>query len=236
MTDPWETDESKIYESIFGPNGRWQHDGPSIATGWYGCATAYKTSADLLVDGLSACPVNKPDLARPIMFLYRHYLELVLKGVLGTLRACQFYLAEPTGKPRVNPKPRHRLMEIWEQIQAAISELESGIPDYLTEQVQIITDRIGELEEVDAPSTRFSQVPGRHSGESYLEEATEQVRIAPGERRHSRDVQAHGGNRLRSRGKISGTLANVRIRTVVGPFWQRRWNAVDISNFREHFI
>ena len=155
MTDLWETDESKIYESIFGPNGRWRHDGPSIATGWYGCATAYKTSADLLVDGLTACPVNNPDLARPIMFLYRHYLELVLKGVLGTLRACQFYLAEPTGKPRVNPKPRHRLMEIWEQIQAAISELESGIPDYLTEQVQIITERIGELEEVDAPSTRF---------------------------------------------------------------------------------
>ena len=155
MTDPWETDESKIYESIFGPNGRWQHDGPSIATGWYGCATAYKTSADLLVDGLSACPVNNPDLARPIMFLYRHYLELVLKGVLGTLQACQFYLAEPTGKPRVNPKPEHSLMEIWEQIQAAISELESGIPDYLTESVHTITERIRELEEVDAPSTRF---------------------------------------------------------------------------------
>ena len=46
-------------------------------------------------------------------------------------------------------------MEIWEQIQVAISELESGIPDYLTEQVQIITERIAELEEVDAPSTHF---------------------------------------------------------------------------------
>ena len=68
-------------ESIFNEPGRWHVDGgeEEVAFVWDLYSIAYKESADLLVDRFLDWPESEFYAACPIMFLYRHYLELKLK-------------------------------------------------------------------------------------------------------------------------------------------------------------
>ena len=85
-----EFDDSKLYEPITG-NEWWDvGNADSVQNQWYMVAISYKNAADLLVDGLpnrSLLGLEQRYIACPIMFLYRHYLEVGLKGLMLDLQA-----------------------------------------------------------------------------------------------------------------------------------------------------
>ena len=98
----------RLQESIFDPHEEWQYKAyihPKVM-GLY--VEGYKRSADYLVD--QAAHLGQQEyLVYPTMFLYRHYLEVELKHLLGLL---QDYLHEPYHVPC-----EHDLLMLWGRVE-----------------------------------------------------------------------------------------------------------------------
>jgi len=122
-------DDSKLYESIFGENQRWkpgQAAGkayrPSWDDGWRAMAGANKEAADYLVDRLvdraQPRPMSGSHLTFPIMSLYRHYLELSLKGLLIDLQKWDGLarILSCESDDRTKRAFDHQLMATWKDI------------------------------------------------------------------------------------------------------------------------
>ena len=68
-------------------------------------ATAYKEAAEKLVKDVITSRRQRDTLVYPIVFLYRHYIELRLKEII---RAGRKFLDEPGDFPK-----HHRVDELW---------------------------------------------------------------------------------------------------------------------------
>jgi hypothetical protein len=90
---------------------------PSGAEHWYRYAVAYKEAADRLSSSMSDT-FGRNLLGAPMLFLYRHYVELHLKSLL--LDAGEL-LDDPQAVP-----PKHYLLQLWERVRSLLLRVGPG--------------------------------------------------------------------------------------------------------------
>lgn len=153
-----DVDDRKMYESIFGQDKPWDQStapGRLDKRGWENYAMAYKVAADRLVVGLQRGPYSEHYQVFPIMFLYRHYLELKLKDILLILRDWKGI--------REQKLPDHRLTPLWEEVRQLLEEFDSAMTKHcddtrLEEGAAIynaIEQRVKEFNEIDVKAENF---------------------------------------------------------------------------------
>ncbi len=135
-------DDAKLRESIFGI-GLVSPYNAFLEPNWELYVTGFKSAADQLVELHSEHMINYT--AYPVMFLYRHYLEIRLKHVFITLTKFQ-------GGSTNFPKG-HDLKVLWGKVRP-LMEKEWQTPDYLT-YYDDIGDRLAELQDADVDSDGF---------------------------------------------------------------------------------
>ena len=97
---------------------------PSGSGFWYFMALGYKHAADDLVDTISSAHRGQEWRAAPVLFLYRHYVELHLKSLL--LDAGEL-LDDQQQVP-----PQHYLLVLWKRVRALLLKVESDESDRLS--------------------------------------------------------------------------------------------------------
>lgn len=121
------TYNDKYYESLFTSAEdvynnacvNWSHDPLELY------ATAYKESAEKLVETVVSSQRHQDTFIYPIVFLYRQYIELRLKEII---REGGKLLEEPGNFPM-----HHRIHELWPialKIVEKVYESEEGKPDF----------------------------------------------------------------------------------------------------------
>ncbi len=112
--------------------------------GWTLYALGYKDAADLLVLHVEDGGRRQDMLVYPILFSYRQYLELALKGLIRDARTLED-IDEPFPKT-------HRIDELWRICQELLLRISSGEPiEYLDEIGRLISD----FSKVDPVSMAF---------------------------------------------------------------------------------
>lgn len=180
-------DDSKLYESIFGEDQRWKPGRPGgnayrppWNNGWSDMACSYKEAADhlvdWLVDGPRPAPMSGSHLTYPIMSLYRHYLELSLKGLLIDLQKWDGLAKILSGENDEQPKREfnHQLLAPWKLIRTLLYKIDAdelaieGVRKETDEKYDAIENRIKEFNDIDEQSTSFRYPVERRSGEPTL--------------------------------------------------------------------
>lgn len=124
---------------------------------WYAFAEGYRVAANLLVDRLRSLGVVAEHVCLPILFLYRHFIELSLKALL-------LDLGELTDAPELT-SDRHLLQPLWTKFRDRLraANLEAGSVPWL--------DRIGgwiaEFDRLDSRSYTF-RYPVDPRGNAHL--------------------------------------------------------------------
>lgn len=123
-------------------------------------AGAYKDAADGLVDAMANRKVPLDSGIYPLLFLYRHALELQLKLMLATARKL-------TGR---EPKDyeKHPLMPMWSELRRLLGEL---TPEETDDQVVAVHDIIRQLHGFDPDSMVFRYATTR-TGKKHLSDVT----------------------------------------------------------------
>ena len=152
-------DDKKMRESIFGQDAPWNN---STALGrmdkphWHEYALAYKISADRLVDNLRRGPVSELYQVFPIMFLYRHSLELKLKEILRIL-------LDWDGRQDEKIRRTHSLRQLWDETRPLLEKCDERVigkvdESHRAEGVEIfgaIGLRVKEFDEMDPNPQNF---------------------------------------------------------------------------------
>ena len=111
-------------------------------------AEGYKHAAEFLIDNIEKLDINytrhpQDFVIYPIMFLYRHYLELRLKDIIYLLRKYYFLPYESISG--------HSLIKLWYKIRRPLEQI--GDPmDIYNDQIEA---RIKELNDMDPNSVSF---------------------------------------------------------------------------------
>lgn len=123
---------------------------------WHRISSGYKAAADALVNHLTERARITESACIPILFLYRHYIELSLKGLLqdiGELVDAQ----EPLSQ-------RHPLLPLWDRFRERLRAYDaSQDPTWLDRAAEIIA----EMDRFDAGSFAF-RYPVDKAGRSML--------------------------------------------------------------------
>lgn len=90
--------------------------------GWSYYVTGYKEAADTLVANVEVNQRQQDTFVYPIMFLYRHYLELALKS--GIIQAQRFLGLPP--KIPTGGRKGHQINDLWQEYAQLIAQIESG--------------------------------------------------------------------------------------------------------------
>lgn len=132
-----------------------------LVNSWQLQAISYKTAADKLVEDVmaAASPVNRGDFLFPVGFLYRHYLELMLKNLvrggasLGKI-----------SKPK-DALEDHNLHKLWNNAKTLLDD----ICDPADQKVIKSTKRLVlQYHAVDSSSCAF-RYPERNNGGQFLD-------------------------------------------------------------------
>src|SRR6267378_3012323 len=115
------------------------------APDWYHYTTGYRDAADILMANLEAAGRGAYKLAPPIVFLYRHHLELALKQLA---RQCGSLLGRD-----VPPQVDHRVNALWRLCLALLEEESPGSTG--AAEVQQTTRLLDEFCRVDLKSETF---------------------------------------------------------------------------------
>ncbi|MHB8753939.1 MAG: hypothetical protein ACYC92_03140 [Candidatus Acidiferrales bacterium] len=161
-------------------------------------AEAYKSAGDLLV-GYMAMPGTQEPLALPALYLYRHYIELMLKVIL--------YMdidLDETDKRSNKPKLVHDIGKLWKQFELRI---QARLPDYDAE-ISVIRPCIAELSKIDGSGEKL-RYPEDTLGHEVLF-GTEDVDLIA-----LREAVSKAAESLNS---LHGALSDI---------WHERWNAYD---------
>ncbi|KAA0226940.1 hypothetical protein EDS67_18675 [candidate division KSB1 bacterium] len=104
----------------------------------------YRDAADKLVEYAKTDQTSIDSLIFPILFLYRHYIELALKEII---LAATLYL----GKQHKSIKS-HNLTQLWQRVKELISEVELDIP---IDEMIAIENQISQFDMLDNSSETF---------------------------------------------------------------------------------
>jgi hypothetical protein len=132
--------EQKGYAPLISGNGARNY----YRSGYLGCA---KDAAVRLLEGKGE---NRS--AMPVLFLFRHYVELALKDTLAQAGAFAIELS--------NKKFGHDLSALWE-------ETEKVFDNYVIEDRQQIRDVVNELVELDQRADAFRYATNRDEQEHF---------------------------------------------------------------------
>ncbi len=110
---------------------------------------AYKNAADILVDYTKEDKTSINFLVFPIIFLYRHYIELALKELIYTASK---YLDDTQ-----HSFNSHNLLNLWKTTKKLISELVKIIDDFDIPEDEIIAveNQIKQFDSLDKCSMTF---------------------------------------------------------------------------------
>lgn len=131
---------------------------------WWAYAEGYKEAGDRLVAGIDAGQHGQDFLVFPILFLYRHYLELTIKG---QIRECQLLLGI---KRPSNPKSAaqrtlaaqgHSLAELWAYLQQLVPHVYPDLPGTVVSEIDRVVQAFANLDpggdEARYPLTRTEE-------------------------------------------------------------------------------
>jgi hypothetical protein len=110
----------------------------------YSAPEAFKDAADRLVDSIDPGSTEQDHLAVPILFLYRHYLELDLKHVIRSARIALRLKEEDLFD--------HRLLELWKTCRSLLEQIQPNDPSRSFDAVEAL---IAELFNLDPFATAF---------------------------------------------------------------------------------
>lgn len=111
---------------------------------WHSYAFCYRRAADTLVDQFAVPALGPDGMFLPILFLYRHYLEVSLKGLLAD---CGELLGEKVPIPTT-----HKLTPIWQQLHPI---LERALPGQASAWMDRIGALVEEFQKLDPTSMTF---------------------------------------------------------------------------------
>jgi hypothetical protein len=137
----------KVGDSLFGA-GPWKAEalvGAYSGDGLYDYAAAYKDAADALVDDVLSFRFPVDSVVYPIIFLYRHYVELILKGIIEVGLQLE---------PQVNArsKEHHRIKDLWLSARPLLEQL---FPDGDSIATDAVEKCIEELDSIDSSGEAF---------------------------------------------------------------------------------
>lgn len=134
-------------DRLFGPQEELANNGALVnwsSSEWSLYASGYKEAGDVLVNQVENRSSGHDVLVYPILFLYRHYLELYLKLSIRTVRTLLDEGREmPTG---------HRIELLWGQLDGLYRR---AFPDESTDALDQTGRLIREFAAVDPQSTAF---------------------------------------------------------------------------------
>ena len=111
---------------------------------WELYTIGYKTAADVLVEYVKGSRRDQDVLVFPVVFLYRHYLELCLKRLIEW------------GKELLDENPdfpkQHELDKLWHVCRPILSRLEPSIPK---QDLEAIEEAIRQFCAIDPSSEAF---------------------------------------------------------------------------------
>jgi len=125
------------------------YQGYKSTSSFYGYALAYKKAADKLVQSLENSPIGFNDsLALPIVFLYRHYLELLLKDLI---REGNRILGNP---PDPDLPKTHDINKLWQKLKPILIQgYKPHIPNVL--EMEAVEGCVAEFAAIDIDSQAF---------------------------------------------------------------------------------
>jgi len=117
----------------------------------YACREGYRRGAQILVQAVGEKERDQDFLVYPIIFLYRHYIELVLKEII---RRAPYLIGRGLTAAEKKHLEDHRLNLLWNDfkpLSLAITKV-AGWSDLPKEDIEGIDDFIRQISEVDPRS------------------------------------------------------------------------------------
>ena len=160
---------SQLKKSIFDDDAPWQADiDLAWSHDWGGYVVGYKEAADRLVESITEDHFDP--LVYPILFLYRQYLELLLKHLLRIMRRLQGVQGESISKEEQDSDKKlfesHELESLWKKVRDLIETLWGDHED-MAANVDAEA-RIREFSQIDYSSQNF-RYPENKKGKSTLD-------------------------------------------------------------------
>ena len=123
----------------------------------YHMPRGYTQAADLLVENTKIVPGRMTKLVYPIVFCYRHFLELTLKAMLEEYGSLG-------NMPRKN-RPHHKLEDLWKDFRALLRNLNSDHPEMGTDAVEHCIAEFGKID----PSSVTFRYPEKRIGRESID-------------------------------------------------------------------
>jgi hypothetical protein len=124
---------------------------------WVSYADGYKAAADILVDKIEG-QAPEDILILPVVFMYRHHVELRLKYIVTALDALS-----QTQMPNFIT---HNIITLWNYVKAHLDCIRGGPFD--AEMMASLEQLITELSTLDPDSFRFRYSHDRHFNENVI--------------------------------------------------------------------
>lgn len=140
---------------VFSDKGDWSHTAvldAMLSVDWYSYAMGYREAADMLVEQIAAKPRWERDvIVYPCVFLYRQYLELMMKALIEVGWEYLDETVPQTGKPRKVPNT-HNLNQLWDYCRVILRKVWPKGPDT---DLRAVGRCIAEFSGVDPGSYTF---------------------------------------------------------------------------------
>ena len=120
----------------------------------YACREGYRRAAQILVEAVGEEERDQDFLVYPIVFLYRHYIELALKDFIR--RAPYLIDRELTTAERAH-LGKYQLDLLWDDFKPIAPEINkvAGWDQLPSEDVEGIQDYIRQISEIDLPCPKI---------------------------------------------------------------------------------
>lgn len=193
------------WESAYLPRGRrsWRH-----------YAYSYKIAGDVLVQHVIDTRSCQEELVYPIVFLYRHYLELELKGL--------FALSKVIHNESVSIPSKHSLTPLFSEVRRAVKSVWPKAPK---DDLKAVEAHLREFEEYDPKSDAF-RYPVDTEGNPALPASLERIDL-----RHLAEIV----DGIFNLPQVQDLSAPLLLRAAADHGWLRR-KSPPLGTFRVHLI
>lgn len=138
-------------DSLFARGEEWETLASLLPDDLLGYAMSYKEAADALVENIERTGRGADSMVYPVLFLYRHYVELMLKGLIGMGKTFQ-------GQKPDYPKS-HLIDVLWRKCRPI---LESAFPEGDRRDDEAVERCMKELAQVDPKGEAFRYPEDQH--------------------------------------------------------------------------